>query len=132
MSRIIKSYTINSQYAIKNSKDFVGEIGTIKLNKGHKLKSFDIVALYPSVPQDEALQLFEDELNRDENLNKKAPIPAKELMKLFRTCLKRTYFVFNQIMYQEIDGLAIGASSYVFLAELFLDEVREDSNGIVC
>ena len=120
VSRIIKSYTINSQYAIKNSKDFVDKIGTMKLKEGHKLISFDVVALYPSVPQDEALRLFEDELVQDENLNKKTPIPAKELMKLFRTCLKRTYFVFNQKMYQQIDGLAIGASSSVFLAELFL------------
>ena len=114
MSRINKSYTINSQYAIKNSKDFVDKIGTMKLKEGHKLISFDVVALYPSVPQDEALRLLEDELVRDENLNKKTPIPAKELMKLFRTCLKRTYFVLNQKMYQQIDGLAIGASSSVF------------------
>ena len=42
VSRIIKSYTINSQYAIKNSKDFVDKIGTMKLKEGHKLISFDI------------------------------------------------------------------------------------------
>ena len=77
-------------------KDFVDKIGSMKLKEGHKLISFDVLALYPIVPQDEALQLFEDKLNQDQNLNKKTPIPAKELMKLFRTCLKQTYFVFNQ------------------------------------
>ena len=120
VSRIIKTYTVDNQYAIKNSKDFVDKISTRKIKEGHKLISFDVVALYPSVPQDEALQLFEEQLDKDENLKKKTPIPAKKLMKLFRTCLKRTYFVFNRKLYQQIDGLAIGASSSVFLAELFL------------
>ena len=82
--------------------------------------SLDVVALYPSVPQDKALQLFEEKLNQDQNLKKKNPILAKELMKLSRTCLKQTYFVSNQKMYKQIDGLAIGASSSAFLAELFL------------
>ena len=110
-------YTVDNQYAIKNSKDFVDKISTRKIKEGHKLISFDVVALYPSVPQDEALQLFEEQLDKDENLKKKTPIPANKLMKLFRTCLKRTYFVFNRKLYQQIDGLA---SSSVFLAELFL------------
>ena len=41
-------------------------------------------------------------------------------MMLFRTCLKKTYFSFNSKLYVQIDGLAIGASSSVFLEEIFM------------
>ena len=89
--------------------------------------SFDVVALYPSVPQDEALRLFEEQLMNDENLRTKTPIPARELMKLFRSCLSMTYFVFNCQLYKQIDGLAIGKSSSVFLAELFMMHLEKRS-----
>ena len=82
--------------------------------------SFDVVALYPSVPQEEALNVFEECLKNDSELKSKTNIPVQDLMKLFRTCLKKTYFVFNNQLYQQIDGLAIGASSSVFLAEVFM------------
>ena len=120
VSRIIKTYTLDSEYSIKNAKDFVQKMENKNISKDLKMISFDVAALYPSVPQEEALNLFEECLRSDENLKKKTPIPAKELMLLFRTCLKKTYFVFNFKLYQQIDGLAIGASSSVFLAELFM------------
>ena len=120
VSRIIKTYTLDSEYSIKNAKDFVQKMKEKNISKDLKMISFDVAALYPSVPQEEALNLFEECLRGDENLKKKTPIPAKELMLLFRTCLKKTYFVFNFKLYQQIDGLAIGASSSVFLAELFM------------
>ena len=56
----------------------------------------------------------------DPELKTKTPIPAEELMDLFKICLKRTYFVFNSQLYVQVDGLAIGASSSVFLAEIFM------------
>ena len=46
-------------------------------------------------------------------------------MKLFRTCLERTYFVFNNQLYQQIDGLAIGASSSDFMAEIFMQRLEK-------
>ena len=99
----------------------------MKIPENHKLISFDVVALYPSVPQEEALRVFEDELLQDRDLKTKTPITASKLMKLFRTCLKKTYFVFNQNLYLQIDGLAIGASSSVFLAELFMMKLERSA-----
>ena len=120
VSRIIKSYTVGNQHAVKNSKDFVDKIQSMSIPNNHKMISFDVVALYPSVPQEEALEVFEECLMSDVELKSKTNIPVKDLMKLFRTCLKRTYFVFNNQLYQQVDGLAIGASSSVFLAEIFM------------
>ena len=120
VSRIIKTYTIDNEHAIKNCKDFVEKIRSKTIREGMKMISFDVAALYPSVPQEEALTILEEHLKNDKELKKKTPIPVKKLMKLFRTCLKKTYFVFNLKLYLQVDGLAIGASSSVFLADVFM------------
>ena len=120
VSRIIKTYTTGNQHAVKNAKDFVDRMQSMSVPETHKMISFDVVALYPSVPQEEALNVFEEYLRNDSELKSKTNIPVRDLMKLFRTCLKKTYFVFNNQLYQQIDGLAIGASSSVFLAEIFM------------
>ena len=120
VSKIIKTYTVNNPHGIKNSKDFIEKIQSQRLKEGEVMVSFDVVALYPSVPQDQALEILEEFLVNDKDLKSKTPIPWKELMMLFRTCLKKTYFSFNSKLYVQIDGLAIGASSSVFLAEIFM------------
>ena len=104
VSRIIKTYTVNNEHAIKNSKDFVEKIKDVRVNEDQQMTSFDIVALYPSLPQDQALVIFEEHLLSDEELKIKTPIPPRELMALFRNCLKRTYFVFNAKLYVRVYG----------------------------
>ena len=92
VSRIIKTYTIDNEHAIKNCKDFVEKIRSKTIREGMKMISFDVAALYPSVPQEEALTILEEHLKNDKELKKKTPIPVEKLLKLFRTCLKKTYF----------------------------------------
>ena len=48
----------------------------MKIPENHKLISFEVAALYPSVPQEEALRLFEEELFQDRELKTKTPITA--------------------------------------------------------
>ena len=120
VSRIIKTYTLDNPHNIKNSRDFVDKIGPLVIDDDKQMISFDVVALYPSVPQDQALDILEEHMMNDPELKTKTPIPAEELMDLFKICLKRTYFVFNSQLYVQVDGLAIGASSSVFLAEIFM------------
>ena len=49
---------------------------------------------------------------------------ASNVTKLFKLCVQTTYFVFNKKLYKQIDGLAIGASSSGFAAELFMEKLE--------
>ena len=85
----MKTYTIDNEHAIKNCQDFVEKIRSKTTREGMKMISFDVAALYPSVPQEEALNILEEHLKNDKELKKKTSIPVMKLMKLFRTCLKK-------------------------------------------
>ena len=58
--------------------------------------SYDVVALYPSIPQDEAIQVVYEKLINDENLIEKTKMTPDEVIELYKICVQGTYFVFTQ------------------------------------
>ena len=74
--------------------------------------SHDVVALYPSIPQDEAIQVIHEKPIIDEDLIEKTKMTPNEIITLLKICVSGTYFVFNKKLYIQVKGLAIGASTY--------------------
>lgn len=50
---------------------------------------------------------------------------AESVIALFRLCVQKTYFVFNKKLNIQIDGLAIGASTSGFAADLFMERLEK-------
>ena len=124
ISTIIKTYVGHTDHHIDNSRQFLDKIRHEKMEQDETMVSYDIVALYPSVPQDEAIELVHSKMLNDENLGSKTAMTAEQITKLFRTCVTRTYFQFNQKLYQQVDGLAIGASTSGFCANIFMEHLE--------
>ena len=59
-------------------------------------------------------------MKEDPDLMKKTTMSAESIIDLFKICVQTTYFAFNKKLSQQIDGLAIGASTSGFAAELFM------------
>ena len=47
-----------------------------------------------------------------------------EIITLFKICVSGTYFVFNKKLYIQIKGLAIGASTSGFVADIFMERIE--------
>ena len=125
LAQIIKHYEEENEYSVLNSTQLVDSIKDVKVEEDETLVSFDVVALYPSVPQDEALQLINEKLVHDENLHDRAKIPAEKIMKLLKICVENTYFHFNGKMYKQVNGLAIGAPTSGFAAGIFMHRLEK-------
>ena len=125
ISKIIQKYTGHTKHHVKNSAHFVESIKDLKVGDEEILVSYDVTALYPSVPQQEAIQIFHEAMIKDENLQDKTSISAENITTLFKICVETTYFVFNRNLYQQIDGLAIGASSSGPAADLFMERMEQ-------
>ena len=104
-----------------------GMIKDEKVEEGETLISYDVKALYPSVPQDETLALIHTELQNDPHLQDKTPMSPANFIKLFELCVKRTYFMFNGKLYQQINGLPMGAPTSVFAAEIFMIQLEKQA-----
>ena len=67
ISRILKKYVGKTEYYVKNSAHFVESIKDMKVEDDEILVSYDVTALYPSVPQNEAIDIIHEILSGDEN-----------------------------------------------------------------
>ena len=121
---IIKTYTGKSEHYVKNSAHFASMIKDLRVEEDEILVSYDVVALYPSVPQEEAIDLVHEKMVNDPDLHKKTTMSAESITKLFKMCVQTTYFVFNKKLYMQVNGLAIGASTSGFAAEIFMERLE--------
>ena len=124
ISRILLQYVGKTEYHVKNSSHFVQMIKDLKVEEDEILVSYDVTALYPSVPQEEAINIIYETMVNDKDLEKKTTMTARHVTELLKLCVKTTYFAFNKKLYQQIDGLAIGAATSGPGAELFMERLE--------
>ena len=80
LTKIIKTYIGNNKYYIKNTQHFVNEIKDITIEDNETLISYDVKALYPSVPTDETLDLIYKKLINDKKLKDKTKMKPRTII----------------------------------------------------
>lgn len=110
-----------AKYAIKNTKDLVDRIKNLRLPNNAKLVSFDVCSLFTSVPIVKLKKLLFDKIKIELSDNLK----SSQLINLINICLKQNYFRFDDKIYLQNDGLAMGSALSPFLAEFFMDYIEK-------
>ena len=71
LARLIKSLVGSTEHHVDNSKEFIEEIKKIKLEEGECITSYDVSALFTSVPVPSALDIINNKLQQDADLPSK-------------------------------------------------------------
>jgi hypothetical protein len=105
---------------IKNTTHLTKSLKEIPQNANSRLASLDIKNMYTSIPIREAKNILENALeNSLVNPNK-----AKEILSWYDVITQQNYFIFNNTVYTQTDGLAMGAPSSSIISELFLQYIE--------
>ena len=116
----------NNDITIKNSAAFVEEAKKWKITQIEIQISFDVVAMYPSVPIKKAIIVIMDMLKDDiENLKTRTPLNLKHIKALMELCLENSYFLWNNQIRMLEDSGPIGLSLMVVVAEGFLQSIEK-------
>jgi hypothetical protein len=112
-------------FSIKNTNELLENLKTSEpLQEDEILVSFDIKALYPSIPVKEALNKAQDWLLQQ-------PHPKAHVnmyMKLLKLCMEECYFVFQGEFYKQLGGAPAGLSPSGWIAEIFLSPIETQLN----
>ena len=122
---ILKPLVGKTSSFIKNSADFVDKIKDCRVEDDEELISFDVTALFTSVPVDKALVVIRDKLLNDDTLKERTSIPIDYLVKILELCLKCTYFVFRDEYYLQIHGAAMGSPVSPIVCNLYMEYFEE-------
>ena len=96
-----------NEFTVHDSLSFAKEIQNYKCNNSDILASFDIKSLYTNVPLVETINIIIDLIFGNNHLFN---LFSKEQFKKFlQLTLLDTYFFFNNSLYKQVDGLAMGS-----------------------
>lgn len=115
---LIKSLTnFRPKFGVVNSIDLVNKLTSIQLPQHYLIVSFDVTNLFTTVPKAEAVGIVGNLLRtKDISENK-----IVDILSLLNFCLSQDFFMFNNKMYKQPDGLAMGSCLSPFLADIFMD-----------
>ena len=108
-----------------STQDFVEQAKHFKLETGECLSSYDVSALFTSVPIDPALNIIKDLLVKDNTLKERTVMEVEDIILLLEFCLKNTYFSFQGQFYEQVEGAAMGSPVSPIVANLYMEYLEQ-------
>ena len=115
----------NSEHHVKNSQHFSDKIRNERVEEDEELRSYDVSALFTSVPVDRALDIIRERLEKDTTLSERTRLTSKHIISLLAVCLRCTYFVHNGIYYLQIHGAAMGSPVSPIICNLYMEHLEQ-------
>ena len=125
LPKILKPLVGKSPHHITSTQDFVEQARQIKLEPGECLSSYDVSALFTSVPIDPALNIIKDLLDKDTTLKERTVMEVGDIILLLEFCLKNTYFSFQDQFYEQVEGAAVGSPVSPIVANLYTEYLEQ-------
>ena len=101
---VLSPFTSN-QYTLKDSNSFIEFINSVSLPSQFVMASFDIESLFTNIPLEETKQIFLSKYNPTLFYD----ISTDIFSKLLDCATKESIFIFNDKLYNQSDGVAMGS-----------------------
>ena len=113
---IIEPLTVNN-FTLQNSYDFVKEIRNINMSN-KIMASFDVQSLFTNIPLNETIEIITKGLYKDSP--KYMDLTKTQFKELLGIAVKESPFLFNDKLYMQTDGVAMGSCLGPSFANAFL------------
>ena len=121
LAYITKPLVGQSPHHLKNIQHFVQQLQGKRLEPGEVITSFDVKALFTSVPVLPAIQMVKQRLQQDPTLPLRTSMSIPQVTSLLEFCLTNTYFLFQGKYYEQVQGAAMGSPISPLIANIFME-----------
>ena len=91
IAKILKPLIGKFPHHIQSTRDFEGKVREVTLIPGEYLSSYDVIALFTSVPIDPVLNIIKDLLEQDDTLSNRTALSVQNIIELLGSvCLIHT------------------------------------------
>ena len=101
------------------------QVKHVTLAPGESLSSYDVSALFTSVPVDPAINIIKDLLEKDHTLKERTVMAVSDIILLLEFGLKNTYFSFQDQFYEQVEGAIMGSPVSPIVANLYMDYLEQ-------
>ena len=127
IAKILKPLVGKLPHHIQSPRDFVSKVREVTLLTGDYLSSYDVTALFTSVPIDPALHIIKDLLEQDDTLSNRTVLSVQNTTELLGFSLHNTYFSFQNKFYEQVEGAAMGSPVSQMVANLYMDHFEGEA-----
>ena len=121
LDSLIKPYMPEAKM-IQSTDEFLDKIKNFQCNPNQMLVSFDVVSLFTNVPLTETIEIIAEKIFSKGN-GDTPPIRKDIFIKLMHLATEG-FFTFNDKLYKQIDGVAMGSPLGPTLANFFLGNLE--------
>ena len=114
-------------YSVANSLQFSRELSDVEIDDDEVLVSFDVVSLFTAIPVDKACEYIKTKIEQDATLSSRTNLDIDDVIKLLQFTLSNNYFVFNDKIYKQVHGCAMGSPVSPVVANLCMEEIEESA-----
>ena len=125
ITKLLNPLTIND-YSLKDSFEAAARISAIPdglYDEGFTLVSFDVKSLFTNVPLQKTIDVILDRVYNQRLIQ--TNIKKRTLKKLIRDTCNKTAFTANGVIYEQTDGVSMGASLGPVLANIIMTELEK-------
>ena len=127
LTRVLKPLVGKSLHHIQSTRDFVNRVKGVPLLPGECLCSYDVSALFTSVPIGPALNIIKDLLEKDDTLQDRSVLSVQNIIELLGFCLHNTYFSFQNKFYEQVEGAAMGSPVSPIVSNLYMKHFEREA-----
>ena len=102
-------------------------IKDLEVPPGTKLVSYDVSALFISIPVDKALTIIRAKLEHNPSVLDSCELEVNQVMTLLELCLNSTYFIYRGHYFQQKQGAAIGSPVSPIVANLYMEYFEKEA-----
>ena len=128
---MIKPFVGQSPHHLKNTQHFIHQLQVNMLEPGEVITSFDVKALFTSVPVHPAIQIVKQSLQQDNTLPQRTSMSIPQITSLLEFCLTNTYFLFQGKYYEQVQGAAMGSPISPLIANIFMEEFEVKAHSSI-
>ena len=121
LANILKPLVGWTSHHLKNTKDFIDQIKDVRLLPDETIISYDIKALFTSVPIKPVIDIIKTKLENDNNLKSRTSMSIDHIISLLEYCLNSAHFVFQGQHYEQQEGAAMGSPLSPIIANLYME-----------
>ena len=130
LAKILKPLVGMSAHHVQNTWDFVEQLKDVRLKQGECIISYDVAALFTSVPIQPVIKSIKQRLANDKELQQRTAMSISHIINLLEFCLKSTSFVFQEQYYQQLEGAAMGRPFSPIVANIFMENFEKKKEAL--
>ncbi|XP_068735283.1 uncharacterized protein [Montipora capricornis] len=125
LTDILSPLQNSNGFSVPNSAKFAEEISNVDIQDDEVMLSFDVVSLFTAIPVDKACDYISNKLLKDNSLPSRTSLDSNEIISLLKFILSNNYFIYDDKIYKQIHGCAMGSPVSAVVANLCMEAIEE-------